>query len=105
MLHKQINMVSILLLKNASMLCVCDHSESHSCWGWRKGDCHILQVFANLDYVNAFRQLPHKPNNHFVRGVLIYVPSGRNKFCSWNLILLNKSPVFYDTRWNTVFQG
>ena len=58
MLHKQINMVSILLAEMQPM--------PHSCRGWRETDCHaVCRIFANLDCVNAFRQLPHKPNNHF----------------------------------------
>lgn len=45
-----------------------------------RGGCGGISVpyrfSANLDRGHAFRQLPHKPNNYFARGILNYVPSG-----------------------------
>ena len=33
--------------------------------GGERQTATLCRIFANLDCVNAFRQLPHKPNNHF----------------------------------------
>lgn len=75
MLHKQINTVSILLLEmHPCHVSVITQSPIHAGSGERE-TAMLYRIFENLDCVNAFRQLPHKPNNHFVRGVLNYVPS------------------------------
>lgn len=104
-LHKHMNTVFALL---------CEVQLSHlpvNAWipalarGGRGGIFVLYRFSANLDHVHGFRQLPHKPNNYFARGILNYVPSGWNEFCSWNLILINEVSVFYDTRWRLYFKG
>lgn len=80
--YKQINMVCILLCETHPCHLSMNTQIPALARAGDKGIAVLYRSFANLDHVNAFRQLPRKPNNHFERGILNYVPSGWNEFCS-----------------------
>lgn len=64
MLHKQISMVSILLVEiQPRHVPVITQSPILASGGERQ-TAALCRILANLDCVNALRQLPHKPNNH-----------------------------------------